>query len=151
MIQYNSNNINNQGSNAWSSNLDRPPTISCPPSSKSSNCSSATTCCKRCSWCVLSRIFVKPSLHQYCYITLQETNYRMIAGGYGKLIGAGGSPGMSSHRYSPYSLPMLMLMSWWWGGNEKTRDHWGITSLLSTNRQSSYNFTVDTEWPIVIQ
>jgi len=25
-------------------------------------------------------------------------------GGYGKLIGAG-SPGMSSHRYSPYSLP----------------------------------------------
>jgi len=26
-------------------------------------------------------------------------------GGYGKLIGAGGSPGMSSHRYSPYSLP----------------------------------------------
>ena len=34
----------------------------------------------------------------------------MIAGGYGKLIGAGGSPGMSSHRYSPYSLHMLMLM-----------------------------------------
>lgn len=27
-------------------------------------------------------------------------------GGYGKLIGAG-SPGMSSHRYSPYSLPSL--------------------------------------------
>ena len=29
----------------------------------------------------------------------------LISGGYGKLIGAGGSPGMSSHRYSPYSLP----------------------------------------------
>ena len=28
-----------------------------------------------------------------------------MSGGYGKLIGAGGSPGMSSHRYSPYSLP----------------------------------------------
>ena len=27
-----------------------------------------------------------------------------VPGGYGKLIGAG-SPGMSSHRYSPYSLP----------------------------------------------
>ena len=34
----------------------------------------------------------------------------MIAGGYGKLIGAGGSPGMSSHRYFPYFLTMLMLM-----------------------------------------
>ena len=34
----------------------------------------------------------------------------MIAGGYGKLIGAGGSPGMSSHRYFPYSFHMLMLM-----------------------------------------
>ena len=34
----------------------------------------------------------------------------MIAGGYGKLIGAGGSPGMSSHRYSPYFLSILMLM-----------------------------------------
>ena len=29
----------------------------------------------------------------------------LLPGGYGKLIGAGGSPGMSSHRYSPYSLP----------------------------------------------
>merc|ERR1719285_679001 len=42
--------------------------------------------------------------------TLQSALQQQLAasaalGGYGKLIGAGGSPGMSSHRYSPYSLP----------------------------------------------
>merc|ERR1719285_1136879 len=42
--------------------------------------------------------------------TLQTALQQQLAasaalGGYGKLIGAG-SPGISSHRYSPYSLPM---------------------------------------------
>ena len=101
------------GSNIGASSTDGSST-STGPSGNPSECSSTTACCECCPrweldhplslcvhifWGLIFDNSTNQKLRKYMW------QVALISGGYGKLIGAGGSPGMSSHRYSPYSLP----------------------------------------------
>ena len=53
---------------------------------------------------------LKLNFLSYCVRLKQKCNQLIgnsCAGSYGKLLGSGGPPSISSHRYSPYPLPSL--------------------------------------------